>query len=67
MAQKAELDRVDRALLTALSKNARASGAALAAEVGVAESTVSLRLRRLQNRQRFRGTEPRFPEAASFM
>ena len=48
MAQKAELDRVDRALLAALSKNARASGAALAAEVGVAESTVSLRLRRLQ-------------------
>ncbi|GAA2458375.1 Lrp/AsnC family transcriptional regulator [Agromyces soli] len=49
MAQKAELDRVDRALIAALSSNARASGAALAAEVGVAESTVSLRLRRLQS------------------
>ncbi|GAA1843371.1 Lrp/AsnC family transcriptional regulator [Agromyces salentinus] len=48
MAEKPELDRVDRALLRALSGNARASGAALAAEVGVAESTVSLRLRRLQ-------------------
>jgi len=35
MAQKPELDRVDRALLQALSTNARASGAALAAEVGV--------------------------------
>ncbi|MWB98440.1 Lrp/AsnC family transcriptional regulator [Agromyces seonyuensis] len=43
----AELDRVDRALLAALSRNARASGSALAAEIGVAESTVSLRLRRL--------------------
>lgn len=49
MAQKAELDRVDRALISALSTNARASGAALAAAVGVAESTVSLRLRRLQS------------------
>lgn len=48
MAQQPELDRVDRALLSALSSNARASGAALAQEVGVAESTVSLRLRRLQ-------------------
>lgn len=49
MPQKSELDRIDRALLKALSVNARASGAALAAEVGVAESTVSLRLRRLQS------------------
>ncbi|WP_394551854.1 Lrp/AsnC family transcriptional regulator [Agromyces sp. MMS24-JH15] len=48
MAQHPELDRIDRALLAALSSNARASGAALAQEVGVAESTVSLRLRRLQ-------------------
>ncbi|BDZ53106.1 Lrp/AsnC family transcriptional regulator [Agromyces marinus] len=55
MAQKPELDRVDRALLTALSANARASGAALAAEVGVAESTVSLRLRRLQSLGTVRG------------
>lgn len=43
-----DLDRVDRALLRALSINARASGAALAAQIGVAESTVSTRLRRLQ-------------------
>ena len=55
MAQNAELDRVDRALLQALSRNARASGAALAAEVGVAESTVSLRLRRLQSLGTVRG------------
>jgi len=43
-----ELDRIDRALIAALSGNARASGASLAAATGVAESTVSLRLRRLQ-------------------
>lgn len=55
MAQQPELDRVDRALLTALSANARASGAALAAEIGVAESTVSLRLRRLQGLGTIRG------------
>ncbi|NNC10469.1 Lrp/AsnC family transcriptional regulator [Planctomonas sp. JC2975] len=45
-----ELDPVDRALVLALSSNARISGAALAAEAGVAESTVSLRLRNLQRR-----------------
>lgn len=55
MAERAELDRIDRALLTALSANARASGSALAAEVGVAESTVSLRLRRLQSIGAIRG------------
>lgn len=43
-----ELDRIDRALVLALSQNARASGAALAAATGIAESTVSLRLKRLQ-------------------
>jgi len=53
--QKPELDRVDRALLRALSVNARASGAALAAELGVAESTVSMRLRRLQRAGHVRG------------
>jgi len=53
--KKADLDRVDRALLRALSVNARASGAALAAEIGVAESTVSLRLRRLQQLGHIRG------------
>ena len=44
-----ELDRIDRALLRALSVNARASGAALAHELAVSESTLSLRLRRLQD------------------
>lgn len=53
--KKPELDRVDRALLRALSVNARASGAALAGEIGVAESTVSLRLRRLQQLGHIRG------------
>lgn len=53
--KKSELDRVDRALLRALSLNARASGSALAAEVGVAESTVSLRVRRLQSLGHIRG------------
>ena len=49
------LDRVDRALLRALSRDARASGAALATAVGVAESTVSLRLRSLRQRGLVRG------------
>lgn len=53
--KKSELDRIDRGLLHALSVNARASGSALAAEVGVAESTVSLRLRRLQSLGHIRG------------
>lgn len=43
-----ELDDTDRALLRALLRNSRASGAALAAALGIAESTVSLRMRRLQ-------------------
>lgn len=55
MAHKLELDRTDRALLRALSGNARASGAALAAQLGLAESTVSLRLRRLQSQGAIRG------------
>lgn len=46
--QNSSPDRVDRALMRTLSINARASGAALAAEIGVAESTISARLRRLQ-------------------
>ncbi|MDE0546233.1 Lrp/AsnC family transcriptional regulator [Microbacterium sp. C7(2022)] len=48
MAKVVDLDPTDRALLRALTENARASGASLAASVGIAESTVSLRLRRLQ-------------------
>lgn len=49
------LDEVDRALLRALAGNARLSGAALAATVGVAESTVSLRLKRLHSAGYLRG------------
>lgn len=45
-----ELDAVDRTLVLALSRNARTTGAALAAVAGVAESTVSLRLKNLQRR-----------------
>lgn len=45
-----ELDDVDRTLVLALSRNARTTGAALAAEARVAESTVSLRLKSLQRR-----------------
>ncbi|GAB3566993.1 Lrp/AsnC family transcriptional regulator [Spelaeicoccus albus] len=46
-AKNISLDGVDRALLSALSVNARMSGSALAEKIGVAESTVSVRLRRL--------------------
>jgi DNA-binding Lrp family transcriptional regulator len=53
--RKLDLDPIDRALLRALSENARASGASLAATVGIAESTVSLRLRRLQTQHVIRG------------
>ena len=45
-----ELDPIDRALVLALSRNSRVTGAALAAQLGVAESTVSLRLKSLQRR-----------------
>lgn len=45
-----ELDDVDRALVLALSRNSRTTGAALAAVTGVSESTVSLRLKSLQRR-----------------
>lgn len=51
-----ELDRIDRALLVALSSNARASGSQLAAELEVAESTVSQRLRKLQQNGFIQGT-----------
>jgi DNA-binding Lrp family transcriptional regulator len=43
------LDATDRALLRALSANARVTGSELAAMVGIAQSTVALRLRRLQH------------------
>lgn len=60
MSNDVELDRIDRALLRALSRNARASGAALASAVGVAESTVSLRMRRLQRSGVIRGYRVEF-------
>ncbi len=53
--QHLPLDEIDRALVRALSRNARASGASLAAEVGIAESTVSTRIRRLQASGDIRG------------
>jgi DNA-binding Lrp family transcriptional regulator len=53
--QHLALDEVDRALVRELSQNARASGAALAAAVGIAESTVSARIRRLQSSGDIRG------------
>ena len=55
MNQPRSIDAVDRALLRELSANARASGAALAAAAGVAESTVSLRMRRLRDDGYLRG------------
>ena len=55
MAKKPVLDRIDRALLRALSSDARASGAALATALGVAESTVSTRLRNLRASGLIRG------------
>ncbi|MGI8434857.1 MAG: Lrp/AsnC family transcriptional regulator [Nocardioidaceae bacterium] len=53
--KKPMLDRIDRALLRALAVDARASGATLAALAGVAESTVSLRLRQLRSSGLIRG------------
>lgn len=55
MSQKVELDDVDLRLLRALRRDARASGSALAAEVGISESTVSLRLKRLRSSGVIRG------------
>lgn len=49
------LDDVDRALLQELSLDARLSGRDLAARVGVAESTVSQRLRQLRDTGVVRG------------
>jgi DNA-binding Lrp family transcriptional regulator len=49
------MDDTDRRILRALSANARMSGSALAAALGVAESTVSLRLKRLQREGYLRG------------
>lgn len=42
------MDDIDRRILRELSGNARMSGTALASTLGIAESTASLRVRRLQ-------------------
>src|SRR5699024_7185204 len=55
MPQNVSLDATDRRLLQELSADSRASGAALAAAVGVSESTVSLRLKRLKSLGVIRG------------
>ncbi|MGC3022421.1 MULTISPECIES: Lrp/AsnC family transcriptional regulator [unclassified Brevibacterium] len=55
MSQNVSLDVTDHRLLRALNADARASGAALAAEVGISESTVSLRLKRLKSLGVIRG------------
>jgi len=50
-----QIDSIDRAILASLAVNARVSGSALAANAGVAESTVSQRLRRLHKEGYVRG------------
>lgn len=49
------MDEIDRRILRALSANARVSGTALARTLGIAESTVSLRMRKLQDDGLLRG------------
>lgn len=49
------MDDIDRRILRALSANARVPGTALASTLGIAESTVSLRIRRLQADGHIRG------------
>jgi len=50
-----ELDRIDRAIVDHLMHDARQSNKELAARVGIAPSTLSERLRRLQDAGVFRG------------
>lgn len=47
--QNLALDETDQALLRVLSSNGRVSGAEISGRIGVAESTVSTRIRRLQS------------------
>jgi len=49
------LDRIDRAIVALLQKDARLSNKAIAVEVGVAQSTCSERIRRLESSGVFRG------------
>jgi DNA-binding Lrp family transcriptional regulator len=61
-----DLDRVDRVLLAALQENARQSNKELAARVGLAQSTVSERIRRLEQSGAIAGYHARVaPEAMS--
>ncbi|AMT93870.1 MULTISPECIES: Lrp/AsnC family transcriptional regulator [Brevibacterium] len=55
MSQNVSLDGTDLRLLQELNADARASGAVLAAAVGISESTVSLRLKRLRSLGVIRG------------
>ena len=55
MSQNVSLDGTDLRLLQELNADARASGAVLAAAVGISESTVSLRLKRLRSLGDIRG------------
>lgn len=48
MSQQYELDSIDRALIALLQKDARLSNKQLAASLGVAQSTCSIRMRRLE-------------------
>ncbi len=54
-ARPASLDAVDLAMLTELERNGRLTNAALAARVGIAESTCTQRLRSLRDRGVIRG------------
>ena len=55
MARKADLDRIDRQILTALAKDARLTNKELAARVGLAPSTVHARVARLLSEGVLRG------------
>ena len=55
MSQNVSLDGTDLRLLQELNADARASGAVLAAAVGISESTGSLRLKRLRSLGVIRG------------
>ncbi len=59
-----QIGRKDRVLLAALSKNARQSNKELAATLGVAESTCSQRLRRLERDEVIVGYHPQVDLAA---
>ncbi|MEM7417238.1 MAG: Lrp/AsnC family transcriptional regulator [Gemmatimonadota bacterium] len=55
MSDLAELDRIDRAILVQLAKNARATNKEVAGEVGLSQSACLERIRRLVNRGVVRG------------